>query len=177
MLGLDNPVFKFVGLPSCFKGSPDGTLEGTPDKAGSFVITVHYTAPGCDAANQVVIRVANSVASTTGVNSAAGVQANAQFIVVNVNSSLVYRAGQNINLNLGADHGKAPYTWSFSNLPSGLVGDKSGKISGALSQNGYYSFNAVANDCDGQSADAYYTLNVQPATLVRKYLIIQPPPI
>ncbi len=124
-----------------------------------------------------MIRVANSVSSTLGVNSAAGVQANAQFIVVNVNSSLVYKAGQSISLNLDATHGKAPYTWSFSNLPNGLVGDKSGKIYGVLSENGYYSFNAVANDCDGLSADAYYTLNVQPATLVRINIFMKQPPI
>jgi hypothetical protein len=48
VLGLDNPVFKFKGLPACFKGHPDGTIEGTPDKAGSYAATVYYSAPGCN---------------------------------------------------------------------------------------------------------------------------------
>jgi hypothetical protein len=73
-----------------------------------------------------------------------------------------------VNLALQAENGKNPYTWSFVNLPSGLVGDKSGKISGIFQNEGYYSFNAICNDASGQSADGYYTFNIQPSTLVCK---------
>ena len=43
VIGVDNPLFKFDGLPKCFKGSPDGVLEGNPNKAGSYPIKVTYS--------------------------------------------------------------------------------------------------------------------------------------
>jgi len=77
-----------------------------------------------------------------------------------------------VNVALQAAKGKSPYTWSFVNLPSGLVADKSGKISGTIQNEGYYSFNAICNDADGQSADAYYTFNIQPTTLTCNFFFI-----
>jgi hypothetical protein len=87
-------------------------------------------------------------------------------------SSLVYKVGNKVNVNLQAANGKTPYTWSFVNLPSGLAGDINGKITGTLQNEGYYSFNAICNDVTGQSADVYYTLNIQPNTLTRKTVLI-----
>lgn len=87
-------------------------------------------------------------------------------------SSLVYKVGNKVNVNLQAVNGKTPYTWSFVNLPAGLTGDKTGRITGVIQNEGYYSFNAICNDVTGQSADVYYTLNVQPNTLARKYFLI-----
>jgi hypothetical protein len=112
------------------------------------------------------------VSSVFGVDKSSGVLAVDRFIVVNQSSSLVYKAGNKVNLALQAANGKSPYTWSYVNLPAGLVGDKSGKITGVVQNEGYYSFNAVCNDATGQSADVYYTFNVQPSTLVSKSFVI-----
>jgi hypothetical protein len=51
---------------------------------------------------------------------------------VNNASSLVYKVGNKVNVNLQAANGKTPYTWSFVNLPSGLAGDRTGKITGVI---------------------------------------------
>lgn len=40
--GLTTPIFTFKSLPSCFTTTDDGTLEGTPNKVGSFSIVVSY---------------------------------------------------------------------------------------------------------------------------------------
>ena len=99
--------------------------------------------------------------------------ADNQFIFVNPSSSFVYKAGAQINLALQANNGKAPLTWSYVNLPTGLNGDsKTGKISGSISQDGYYSFNAVCSDAAGDSTDSYYTFNVQPQTILCISIII-----
>lgn len=89
--------------------------------------------------------------------------ASEKFIIVNNQQrSFTYKAGEKVNLSLQAVKGVSPYTWSFMNLPAGLVGTKDGKVTGVLGEVGYYSFSASANDADGRSADCYYTFNVQP---------------
>lgn len=174
ILGLDNPVFKFSELPPWLKGYKDGTLAGTPTVAGSFPVRVFFSAPGCDSSRDIVVRVAHSVSSTEEFNRAAGVMASERFIVVNSQQrSFTYTVGSSINLGLEASHGKAPYTWNFLNLPAGLKGDKDGKVTGNFNAEGYYSFSASANDAEGNTADCYYTFNIQPAG--GKNLFIQSP--
>lgn len=114
-----------------------------------------------------MIRVAPSVGSTEHINSEAGVTSVNQFIVVNSNKTLTYLVGDQVNFNLDAQNGKAPYTWSYVNLPSQLNGDKSGRIIGSFNQEGYYSFSASANDGSGSNADSYFTFNVQPKSVTK----------
>ena len=71
VLGLDNPIFKFSNLPAWFEGHIDGTLAGTPKKAGSYPVRVFFTTSGCDQYRDIVVRVAHSVSSTEGYNRAA----------------------------------------------------------------------------------------------------------
>jgi hypothetical protein len=79
-----------------------------------------------------------------------------------------------VNLNLQAQNGNPPYTWNYLNLPSQLSGDNSGNIKGSFDQEGYYSFSASAADSKGNAVDSYYTLNIQPKTLVNSNLIDVP---
>jgi hypothetical protein len=162
VIGLDNPVFSFDNLPACLKSAVDGTIEGTPDTIGSFAVKVHFKSGKESCSRDIVIRVAPSVSSTEHINSEAGVTSVNQFIVLNERSSLTYSAGDKINFSLQAKNGKSPYTWSYVNLPSQLVGDKDGNVSGSFDQEGYYSFSASANDNSGSNADSYFTFNVQP---------------
>lgn len=172
-MGLDNPVFKFEDLPQCFKGYKDGTIEGTPDHAGSYPAKVYFSGPGCAESRDIVIRIANSVSSTQGYDQGSGILGVDKFIVVNsADRSFTYTVGQPINLVLSAEHGKAPYTWNFLKLPAGLSSSKDGRISGSFSETGYYSFSASANDASGSTADCYYTFNVQPQTVVSNYSLI-----
>lgn len=134
VLGLDNPVFKFEDLPQCFKGYKDGTIEGTPDHAGSYPAKVYFSGPGCAESRDIVIRIANSVSSTQGFDQGSGILGVDKFIVVNsADRTFTYTVGQPINLALSAEHGKAPYTWNFLKLPAGLSSSKEGRISGAFS--------------------------------------------
>ena len=90
-------------------------------------------------------------------------------------STWVYRSGDNIAIDLVAKHGVAPLTWSFSNLPDGLFSDNTGKISGRITEAGLYSFSAAVGDAHGQKAESYYTLNIQPGTLLKSTsVLIQP---
>ena len=167
VLGLDNPVFKFVDLPQCFTGYKDGTIEGTPDKAGSYPVRVQFSASGYAEFRDIVIRIAHSVSSTEGYDRGAGVMSAERFIVVNsADRSFTYKVGDPISIALEAQHGKAPYTWNYLSLPDGLSGSKDGKITGRFQKDGYYSFSASANDASGELADCYYTFNIQPQTVV-----------
>jgi hypothetical protein len=48
-----------------------------------------------------------------------------------------------------------------------LSGDSNGKITGKLADSGLYSFSASAGDSQGRKTEAYYTLNVQPGTVIK----------
>ena len=136
---------------------------------------VYFTTPGCSEYRDIVVRVAHSVSSTEGYNRAAGIMAAERFIVVNNEKrTFTYKVGEKINLSLEAAQGQAPYAWTYLNLPAGLVGTKDGKITGVLDATGYYSFSASANDAEGNSADCYYTFNVQPTNVICTYCVIQP---
>jgi hypothetical protein len=42
VIGVDNPKFSFSNLPPFLKGYSDGTIEGAPDKLGSFVAKIRF---------------------------------------------------------------------------------------------------------------------------------------
>jgi hypothetical protein len=167
VIGIDNPVFSFKNLPSCLRGSPDGTLEGTPDTIGSFAVKIDFKSNKDCGSRDIVVRVAHSVSSTEHFSSEAGVTGVNQFIVVSSsNSTFTYSVGKKVSLSLQAKAGNAPYTWTYNNLPAQLVGNKDGSLSGIFEQEGYYSFSASACDNAGAIADSYFTFNVQPSTAV-----------
>ncbi len=68
VIGLDNPIFSFDNLPACLKSYDDGTIEGTPDKIGSFAVRVNFRSKGQSCSRNIVIRVAPSVSSTYEIN-------------------------------------------------------------------------------------------------------------
>jgi len=101
VIGIDNPVFSWENLPSCLKGSPDGTLEGTPDTIGSFAAKIYFKSRRESGSRNIVIRVAPSVSSTQKINSEAGITGVNQFIVLSSsNNSFVYTVGRKVNLSL-----------------------------------------------------------------------------
>jgi hypothetical protein len=67
---------------------------------------------------------------------------------------------------LQAINGKEPYTWNYINLPYKLSGNESGIVYGSIDQEGYYTFSASASDSLGATADSYFTLNIQPVTMI-----------
>lgn len=87
----------------------------------------------------------------------------------------IYRVNTEINFKLDSKGGQSPIAWNYNNLPSGLYGDSQGNVKGAVKEAGLYSFSASCGDAAGQSASSYFTLNVQPGTLLKSiFLSIQP---
>ena len=169
--GLRGPTFTFDNLPTFFTGSQDGGVSGTPNVTGTFKFTVSYTDGATSGASKVVISVAASP------NTAASAQQSAEvtyLVIQNAIDSWIYRSGSPISLQL-ACNGTGPITWNYQGLPSGLSGDNSGKITGVISESGLYSFSASAGDARGLKAESYYTLNIQPGTIIKsKHCLIQP---
>lgn len=161
--GLDYPTFTFSNLPSFLNGTTDGILSGTPDKAGSYKISVAYASGNVSGSTDVVVRITQSAYTAKS-------QAQSERVVLEIFSTLsnggfVFTVNSVVNIQLSTSNAKAPVTWDYQNLPSGLSGDASGKISGKVGVAGYYTLSCSASDNQGNSAQSYYTLNVQPSIL------------
>jgi hypothetical protein len=94
-------------------------------------------------------------------------QAVVNLIIQAAADTWIYRSGDKISIQLNSNNGVAPITWNYKNLPAGLSGDNNGLISGSISKDGSYSFSASCGDAKGQNAQSFYTLNVQPGTLIK----------
>lgn len=168
--GMLAPTFTFENLPSFFTGSASGVVSGTPNLTGTFRFTVKYSQDSSSGSEQVVISITDS---PNTVASAAQNKAVVSLIIETALNTWIYRSGQSISIQLSAQGGVAPITWNYKNLPSGLVGDNSGNIKGAIKDVGLYSFSASCGDAKGLKAESFYTLNIQPGTLIKSnsYLI------
>ncbi len=162
--GLDGPTYTFENLPNFLSGSADGVLSGTPNITGTFKISISYT----DGTNSGSSKVVISVTGSPNTDASAKQSSDVTFMVIqNAIESWIYRSGQSVSIQLSANGGVAPITWNYENLPKGLSGDNNGKISGSCSDSGLYSFSVSAGDSKGLKAVSYYTLNVQPGTIIR----------
>lgn len=162
--GLVRPTFSFENLPNFFNGGADGVVSGTPNLTGTFKFTVAYTDGATSGSDKVVISITGSPYTTA---SAAQNAAVAYLVIQTALDSWIYRSNEGISIQLTSQNGVAPITWSYKNLPAGLTADNSGRISGSISDSGLYSFSASCGDSKGQKAESFYTLNVQPGTIVR----------
>ncbi|MCR1568053.1 autotransporter domain-containing protein [Mixta sp.] len=76
-------------------------------------------------------------------------------------------AGSAWSQPLSASGGTAPYTWTSTSLPPGvLLNASAGTLSGAPSATGNYRFQVTATDAHGATGSASYTLNVSAASPV-----------
>lgn len=168
--GLNGPNFTFSNLPNFFTGSEDGGVSGTPNVTGTFKFTISYTDGISSGSNKVVISVAASP------NTAASAQQSSDvtyLVIQNAINSWIFRSGSPVSVQLSCN-GTAPITWNYQGLPKGLSGDNSGTITGTISDSGLYSFSASAGDARGLKAESYYTLNIQPGTIIKStYITIQ----
>lgn len=170
--GLSAPTFTFTNLPNFLKGTADGVVSGTPNTTGTFNVGVSYTSGNTTGSSKVVISITQSPNTAA---SAAQNQAVVGLIIQTATSTWTYRSGSKINIQQSSSNGVAPITWNYNNLPAGLSGDNSGQISGSIANAGLYSFSCSCGDSKGQKAQSYYTLNIQPGTLIAStFLTIQP---
>ena len=170
--GLDAPTFKWDNLPNFLAGNDDGVLAGTPNITGTFKISITYT----DGTNSYTDKVVISVTGSPNTHASAKQNAEVTLLVIqNAIESWIFRSGEAIAIQLSAQGGAAPITWNYEKLPGGLAGDNSGRIVGSLAEAGLYSFSVSAGDSKGLKAISYYTLNVQPGTIIRSnHFSIQP---
>jgi hypothetical protein len=166
------PTFTFENLPSFFTGSDTGVVSGIPNITGTFRFTIKFAEAGTSGQEQVVISVTDSPNTAA---SAAQNKAVVQLIVKTALDTWIFRSGDQIKIELSAEGGVAPITWNYKNLPAGLAGDNTGVIKGSLKDVGLYSFSASCGDSKGLKAESFYTLNVQPGTLIKTNNVIDVP--
>ena len=162
--GLEGPTFTFENLPNFLSGSADGVVSGTPNVTGTFRINVAYTYGTNSGSSKVVVNVIGS----PNTDASAKQSAEVTFLVIqNAINSWIYRASEEVSIQLACANGVAPIVWNYQNLPKGLTGDNHGQIKGSLAEAGLYSFSASAGDSKGLRGEAYYTLNIQPGTIIK----------
>jgi hypothetical protein len=162
--GLNQPSFSFDGLPSFLKGSDNGVVSGTPDAAGTYKFTINYSEGSQSGSDKVII----SVISSPNTAASAAQSAAVQYLVIQTAlDSWIYRVNDAINIQLTSQNGVGPITWNYKNLPAGLSADNNGKIGGSIANNGLYSFSVSCGDSKGQKAESFYTLNIQPGTVIK----------
>lgn len=169
MRGLTLPVFSYDNLPNFFTGSADGVISGTPNVTGTFKFTINYKDDTQSGSDKVVI----SITASPYTAASAAQSAAVTFLVIQTSlDSWIFRSGDAINIQLTSQNGVGPITWSYKNLPAGLSADNNGKINGAVADAGLYSFSASCGDSTGKKAESFYTLNVQPGTVVKSNLFV-----
>lgn len=170
--GLLAPTFTFTNLPSFFTGSDTGVVSGTPTVTGTFRFTIKYAEGANGGSEEVIISVTDSPNTAA---SAAQNKAVVTLIVKTALDSWIFRSGEQIVIQLLAEGGSSPFTWNYKNLPAGLSGDNKGQVRGSIKDVGLYSFSASCGDAKGLKAESYYTLNVQPGTLIKTNNVIDVP--
>src|ERR1019366_5424452 len=126
------------------------TLSGTPTMSGSFPLTV-----------QVTDGTSTLPRNYTLVNSPSGLS-------IQITSLPGGAQGSAYTASLSATGGSPPYTWSVSSgsgLPSGLSLASNGAITGSPGANGTFSFGVTVMDSSGVTANASFSIVIQPAPL------------
>ena len=134
-------------IPPGLSLSTGGVLSGNPTTSGtySFTVTVYdrYAAPGSRSYSVTV--------------------AAASVITISPSTVTGLKVGYSYSQQFTASGGTAPYTWTSSGaIPSGLVFDGTGLLSGTPNSQATYSFNIIAVD---NSPGAYSRSNSYSVTV------------
>ena len=152
--GIGTYTFSAPTAPSglTFSGA---TLSGSPATAGTFTFPVQVSDGTATATSSFTLVVAPGPLSITSSGNLGEIS-----------------LGSNVTGTLTAIGGKQPYTWSASNLPSGVtLNASSGAFSGIPSQPGSYTFTAQVADAETPAVVKSTSLTLQvfglttPATL------------
>lgn len=98
-------------------------------------------------------------------------------VIQNAMDTWIYRTGQTITIQLTSKNAVGTLTWTFKNLPVGLSGSRTGKITGVIAEVGMYSFSVACGDSKGRTAESFYTLNIQPNNIASCKLFITQPAV
>lgn len=140
--------FTATGLPAGVTMTSAGAISGTPTTAGTSTVTVTVT----DAIYATAVR-----SYSLTVRSALTIASPASLPNGTVGSGWP-------TTTVAASGGLAPYTFSATGLPAGLVISAAGAISGTPTAAGSFSATVTARDTGGAAATRTYTFTVAAAT-------------
>ena len=162
--GMPHAKLTFTNLPDFLTANENGVVSGTPTITGTFRFNIAYSNEEDSGEEEAVLSV------TTSPNTKKSEAQNkevVELIVTTALNSWIYRSGEHIDFSMTSKGGKAPIVWNCKNLPNGLSSDIHGKVSGSIKEAGLYSFSCGCGDAMGQKASSYYTLNIQPGSLIK----------
>lgn len=133
-------------LPSGLSLSTDGTLNGTPDSAGSFAFTIQVSGPTGSVTLDLAIEVQDAPSQ------------------LDIQGELPSAATKDsaFSATLTGNGGVAPYSWSISGDAAGLTIDSDGNLTGTPSSEGSFSFTIRLTDATGAFVDKNFSLTVEP---------------
>ncbi len=137
-----------TALPPGLTLATNGNLSGTPTIVGSYNFTVRSTdANGCRGERNYTIAINNTVCPT---------------ITINPQALGTFRVGNVFGMNLTASGGTFPYTFSVLTgaLPSGVILQPGGNLTGNPTTAGNYNFTVQATDANGCTGTRDYTMAV-----------------
>ncbi|MFN8023531.1 MAG: collagen-binding domain-containing protein [Acidimicrobiales bacterium] len=136
-----------TGLPPGVTLSSAGALSGTPTSSGTYSIVASVTdSSGATARRTYTVNVRAALAVATPSSLAAGQVGTAY-----------------TSVTFTASGGLAPYTWSASNLHTGLSLSSAGVLSGTPTSNGTRTVTVTVTDAGGVSSSRTYGLTVNGA--------------
>lgn len=139
-------------LPPGLSLAQTGSIAGTPSVAGTFNFVVRVTDGTGSSATKALSLTVKSAAPLT------------------ITATQLPRGsvGTTYSQSIGASGGQTPYTWSIQSgsLPSGLILNQTGSISGLPEQAGITSFVLKLADAVGTSVSATLSITINPGAVV-----------
>lgn len=139
--------------------SNTGAIEGRPEEAGSFGITVRVVSGGASSQAQFILRI----------------RASSEPLIVDTVDLPFGVAGRPYDYQLVASGGTAPLTWQTSDPPAGLAVGLDGRLMGTPTVVGTTAFDVQVSDALGTVAQGTLVLEVlDPSNSVRISQVLLP---
>ncbi|MEP6908746.1 MAG: putative Ig domain-containing protein, partial [Pseudoxanthomonas sp.] len=133
-----------------------GVLSGTPTQPGNFPVTI--TATDSSGGSAAPFSITNNYTLTV----------SAPTLLIAPATLPATTAGLSYSASVSASAGIAPYAFTVTGgaLPTGLVLNNNGTLSGVTTASGSFNFTVTATDAHGQTGARAYTVAVAVPTLV-----------
>ncbi|WP_353063659.1 putative Ig domain-containing protein [Tunturibacter psychrotolerans] len=133
------------GLPAGLSLGGNGVISGTPTATGNFSLAV-------------IVTDSQSPAKTASANLPLSVTATIAPLTITSTAVAGAISNQPYGATLSATGGTAPYTWSVSGLPAGLILGSNGVISGTPTATGNFSLAVTVTDSQSPAKTASVNL-------------------